>query len=169
MLTREQIVTKVREALAFGATELCVQGGLHPELGLRYYLEVLQTIREFSPDIHIHAFSPAELNHIAWLEGLPVEEVIEILREAGLNSVPGTAAEILVDRVRSIVCPKKISVGRWVETIKVCHRLGLPTTATMMYGHVETACEGAAPRPHPRDPAANSRLHRVRPPRFRPG
>ena len=143
VLTLEQIAAKVREALAFGATEVCVQGGLHPEFGLENYLDMLQTIRKISPDIHIHAFSPAELNHIAKQEGLLIEKVIKILREAGLNSVPGTAAEILVDRVRDIICPKKISASQWVKAIKTCHRLGLPTTATMLYGTVETARERA--------------------------
>ncbi len=138
VLGSEQIAEKVSEAVRFGATEVCVQGGLHPEFGLRNYLDIIRTIRRISSNIHIHAFSPAELCHIATREGMQVKEVIEALRNAGLNSVPGTAAEILVDRVRSIVCPKKIGTSKWVETIKTCHRLGLPTTATMMYGHVET-------------------------------
>ncbi|MFQ6130248.1 MAG: CofH family radical SAM protein, partial [Candidatus Hadarchaeaceae archaeon] len=143
VLTLEQIAARVREALAFGATEVCVQGGLHPEFGLENYLDMLRTIRKISPDIHIHAFSPAELNHIAKQDGLPIDEVIKTLRDAGLNSVPGTAAEILVDRVREIICPKKISTKRWVEVIKTCHHLGLPTTATMLYGTVETPRERA--------------------------
>jgi len=143
VLTLEQIAAKVREALAFGATEICVQGGLHPGFGLENYLDMLRTIRKISSDIHIHAFSPAELDHIAKQEGLSIEEVIKTLRDAGLNSVPGTAAEILVDRVRDIICPKKISTSRWVEIIKTCHRLGLPTTATMLYGTVETPRERA--------------------------
>lgn len=143
VLTLEQMAAKVQEALAFGATEVCMQGGLHPEFGLENYLDMLRTIRKISPDIHIHAFSPAELNHIAEREGLSIEEVIKMLHNAGLNSVPGTAAEILVDRVRGIICPKKISTSRWVRIIKTCHRLGLPTTATMLYGHVETPRERA--------------------------
>ena len=143
MLTLEQMAAKVQEALAFGATEVCMQGGLHPEFGLENYLDMLRTIRKISPDIHIHAFSPAELNHIAEREGLSIEEVIKMIHNAGLNSVPGTAAEILVDRVRGIICPKKISTSRWVRIIKTCHRLGLPTTATMLYGHVETPRERA--------------------------
>jgi FO synthase subunit 2 len=143
MLTREQIATRVREAVTSGATEVCVQGGLHPEFGLENYLEILRTIREVSPDIHIHAFSPAELDHISKIEHMGVGEVIKALREAGLDSVPGTAAEILVDRVRSIICPKKISSARWVEVIEVCHRLGVPTTATMLYGTIETPYERA--------------------------
>lgn len=143
VLTRGQIVDKVREALEFGATEVCIQGGLHPEFGLEEYLAILQAVRSVSPSIHIHAFSPAELDHIAGHEGLSIEETISALREAGLNSVPGTAAEVLVDRVRNIICPKKISARRWVEIITTCHRLGLPTTATMLYGTVETPRERA--------------------------
>lgn len=143
VLTLEQIAAKIREAVEFGATEVCIQGGLHPEFGLEDYLAILHAVRSVSQSIHIHAFSPAELNHIAGQEGLSIEEVIKTLRGAGLNSVPGTAAEILVDRVRAIICPKKLSTGEWTDIIKTCHRLGMPTTATMMYGHVETARERA--------------------------
>jgi len=143
VLTPGQIAAKVREAVEFGATEVCIQGGLHPEFGLEDYLAILRAVRGVSKTIHIHAFSPAELDHIARQEGSSVGEVIKTLRGAGLNSVPGTAAEILVDRVRAIICPKKLSTGEWTKIIKTCHRLGLPTTATMMYGHVETARERA--------------------------
>jgi len=143
VLTPEQIGRKVREALEFGATEVCIQGGLHPKFGLENYLAILRAVRAVSSSIHIHAFSPAELNHIAEQDGLSIEEVIRTLRGAGLNSVPGTAAETLVDRVRNIICPKKISTSQWIDTIKTCHRLGLPTTATMLYGTVETASERA--------------------------
>ncbi len=141
MLTHEQIATKVREALDFGATEVCIQGGLRPDFGLNDYIGILRAVRDVSSSIHIHAFSPSELDNIAMHEKLPVEKVIKTLRDAGLNSVPGTAAEILIGRVREIICPKKISTSRWVEIIKTCHRLGVPTTATMMYGHVETLRE----------------------------
>ena len=143
VLTPGQITTKVREAVEFGATEVCIQGGLHPDFGLEEYVAILQAVRDVSSDIHIHAFSPAELNHIAEQEGLSIEEVVKTLREVGLNSVPGTAAEILVDRVRSIICPRKITASQWISTIKTCHRLGLPTTATMLYGTVETPRERA--------------------------
>lgn len=143
MLTHEQIAAKVREAIGFGATEVCIQGGLRPDFGLKDYIGILRAVRDVSSSIHIHAFSPSELDNIAMHEGLPVEEVIETLRDAGLNSVPGTAAEILIGRVREIICPKKIPTSRWVEIIKTCHRLGVPTTATMMYGHVETLRERA--------------------------
>ena len=142
-LTLEQISYKTREALDFGVTEICMQGGLNPELKLKNYVAMLKAIRNVSTDIHIHAFSPAELNFIARHDELPLKEVIETLLDAGLNSVPGTAAEILADRVRDIICPGKLSSSEWQTTIKLCHRLGLPTTATMMYGHVETPRERA--------------------------
>ena len=142
-LTPEQVSEKVREAVEFGATEICMQGGLHPDFRLSDYLNILKAVRGVSRSIHIHAFSPAELNHMADREGLSLEEGIRQLRDAGLNSVPGTAAEMLVDRVRSIICPDKLSRGKWVETIKICHKIGLPTTATMLYGTVETSRERA--------------------------
>lgn len=143
VLTREEIATKVEEAVNFGATEICAQGGLHPDFGLEDYLGIIRTIRKISPDIHIHAFSPAELDHITRREVMAIEDVIKALRNAGLNSVPGTAAEILVDRVRSIICQKKISSARWVEVIEACHHMGVPTTATMLYGTVESPRERA--------------------------
>ncbi|MFN4132964.1 MAG: CofH family radical SAM protein, partial [Candidatus Hadarchaeales archaeon] len=138
VLSPEQIKAKVKEAVEFGATEVCVQGGLHPDFGLHDYLKIVEAIRAVSPTIHIHGFSPAELDHAARQDGVSVEEAIVALRDAGLNSVPGTAAEILADRVRGVICPEKISVKRWCEIVKSCHRLGLPTTATMLYGTVET-------------------------------
>lgn len=137
-LTPKQVTEKTREAVERGATEVCMQGGLNPSLGLTYYIDLLRAVRSVSEDIHIHAYSPAEINHVTQKEGLEVEEVIKVFQEEGLDSVPGTAAEILVDRVRSIICPNKISTERWKHTIKACHRLGLPTTSTIMYGHVET-------------------------------
>jgi len=143
MLTQEQISGKVREALKFGATEVCIQGGLHPEFGLEDYLAIIRAVRSVSESVHIHAFSPAELDHIARQEGLSIEDIIRTLRDTGLNSIPGTAAEILVDRVRNIICSKKISTSQWVDIIKTCHRLDLPTTATMLYGTVETPREQA--------------------------
>jgi FO synthase subunit 2 len=112
-LTLEQIAEKTREAVEFGATEICMQGGLDPKLGLDDYVAMLGAIRNISADIHIHAFSPAELNFIAEHDGLPLKEVVETLRDAGLNSVPGTAAEILVDRVRGVICPRKLSSEKW--------------------------------------------------------
>lgn len=141
LLTPKQVRNKTRKAVEKGATEICMQGGIHPSLGLSDYLELLKAIRSISQKIHIHAFSPAELYHISEGEELPLEEVIQTLREEGLDSVPGTAAEILVERVRKVICPNKISAEKWERAIKTCHRLGVPTTATIMYGHVETPHE----------------------------
>jgi 7,8-didemethyl-8-hydroxy-5-deazariboflavin synthase CofH subunit len=142
-LTPAQLGIKVREAVERGATEICLQGGLHPGLGLEDYLELVRTVKRISPYLHLHAFSPAELDHLSTKEGMPVEEVVKALKEAGLDSVPGTAAEILSDRVRRILCPAKIGTKRWVEVVKICHRRGIPTTSTMMYGTVETQEERA--------------------------
>ncbi|MEM2427558.1 MAG: 5-amino-6-(D-ribitylamino)uracil--L-tyrosine 4-hydroxyphenyl transferase CofH [Candidatus Hadarchaeales archaeon] len=142
-LTREQVRAKAEEAVRMGATEICLQGGLHPFLGLEDYLELIRVIKGVSERLHIHAFSPAELDHLSKREGLRMEEVVKILKEAGLNSVPGTAAEILSDRVRKMVCPEKIRTKRWIEIVKTCHRMGIPTTSTMMYGTVETLEERA--------------------------
>jgi len=142
-LTPAQLEAKVREAVERGATEICLQGGLHPGLGLEDYLELVRVVKGVSPELHLHAFSPAELDHLSKKEGVPVGEVVRALREAGLDSVPGTAAEILSDRVRGILCPTKIRTERWVEVVKICHRMGIPTTSTMMYGTVETLEERA--------------------------
>ncbi|MGQ9787696.1 MAG: 7,8-didemethyl-8-hydroxy-5-deazariboflavin synthase subunit CofH [Candidatus Hadarchaeaceae archaeon] len=143
VLSQQQIEAKVREALKACVTEICIQGGLHPDFGLEDYLEIIRTVRKVAPRVHIHAFSPAEINYIAEKGDMDLSEVIIKLRGAGLDSVPGTAAEILVERVRRIICPEKISTEQWIKTIKICHSLDVPTTATMMYGHVETPLEQA--------------------------
>lgn len=140
-LKDEEVAKKVRVAVKRGATEICLQGGLNPALKFEDYVSYLEEIRKVSRDIHIHAYSPAEINYMSKKAELEIEEAIHKLKKAGLNSVPGTAAEILVDRVRKIICPNKISAGKWEEIIKTCHKLGVPTTATLMYGHVETGRE----------------------------
>jgi len=130
---------EVRKRLGTGGiTEVCLQGGLHPSLGLPYYVELLQTVHHEDPSLHIHAFSPAEVDHMARQEGIGVRETLLVLKEAGLGSMPGTAAEILDDEVRSVICPEKITTARWKEVVTMAHSLGIPTTATMMYGHLET-------------------------------
>jgi FO synthase subunit 2 len=132
-------MNEVRERIRIpGLTEVCLQGGLHPSLGLPYYVELLQTVHRELPSVHVHAFSPAEIDHISVQEGIGIGETLRVLREAGLGSIPGTAAEILDDSVRSIICPEKIPTARWKEIITTAHSLGIPSTATMMYGHVET-------------------------------
>jgi FO synthase subunit 2 len=143
LLSMEQIRDKVRQAKAFGATEICIQGGISPEMDIRYLVDLLRAVKKEMPGVHIHGFSPMEIDHVAGKAGLPVKEVLTILSESGLDSMPGTAAEILVDRVRKIICPNKISSDRWEEIVVTAHRMGIHTTSTMMYGTVETLAERA--------------------------
>ncbi len=138
ILDRGEIVRKVQEAVDFGCTEVCIQGGLLPNADLDFYISILEAVREVSKEIHIHAFSPMEVLHASRNSGMDVEDVLKALKREGLNSMPGTAAEILDDGVRRQICPKKLSTSEWVRIIKLAHEIGIPTTATMMYGHVES-------------------------------
>ena len=138
-----QILEKTAEAVAIGATEICMQGGLNPAAqiegrALLYYIKLVQTIKQKFPEIHLHAFSPQEIQFIARQDGLSYETVISAFVEAGLGSMPGTAAEILNDRVRRVICPEKIDTTTWLEIVGTAHQLGLPTTSTMLAGHIET-------------------------------
>jgi len=137
-LSEEQIKQKVMEAVNYGCTEVTIQGGLFPNPSIDDYLRILRTVREVSRDIHIHAFSPMEVLHVARNEGMSVEDVLIEFKRNGLNSMPGTAAEILVDDVRKKICPQKLKTEEWIEIIETAHDLGIPTTATIMYGHIET-------------------------------
>ncbi len=137
-LSMDQVRLKVREAREAGATEVCIQGGINPYIGLDYYLDLLSTVRDEMPDVHVHGFSPMEIDSVSKKERMSAEEVLRTLRRAGLGSIPGTAAEILVDEVRRIICPRKVSSDRWEEIVKTAHRLGIPSTATIMYGTVES-------------------------------
>lgn len=137
VLSIEEIVKKAVEARKLGATEVCIQGAINPSLDPDYYFRMLREIKRAVPDIHIHAFSPQEIHHLATRLGVSYAEVLKMLKDEGLDSMPGTAAEILDDGVRRIIAPKKVPVKTWVEIIKTAHRLGIPTTSTMMYGHVE--------------------------------
>jgi FO synthase subunit 2 len=132
-----EIAEKAREAKTFGATEVCIQGGLHPEIDADFYAELLRRIKD-EARIHIHAFSPMEIKYASEKSGLSIKETLRLLKEAGLDSIPGTAAEILDDGVRQKICPKKLSSREWIKVVKEAHRIGIPTTATMLYGHVET-------------------------------
>ncbi|RLI83153.1 MAG: 7,8-didemethyl-8-hydroxy-5-deazariboflavin synthase subunit CofH, partial [Archaeoglobales archaeon] len=113
------------------------QGGLLPKADLNFYISIIEAVRDVSDDIHIHAFSPMEIHHMAKNSGLSVKDVLKELKRAGLDSIPGTSAEILDDKVRKVICPSKISTSRWIEIVETAHRLGIPSTATMMFGHVE--------------------------------
>ena len=145
-LSTANILEKAAEAVRFGATEICMQGGLNPEArvngsSLSYYLQLVRTIKDEFPQLHLHAFSPQEVEFIARLDNLSWEQVIGALRDAGVGSMPGTAAEVLDDRVRRIICPEKIDAATWREIISTAHRLGMPTTSTMLCGHIETPQE----------------------------
>lgn len=138
-----QILSKATDAVQRGATEICMQGGLNLQaklLGesLPYYLRLVETIKEQFPQMHLHAFSPQEVQFIAREDGLSYAEVIAALRDAGVDSMPGTAAEVLDDEVRRILCPEKIDTATWLEIVSKAHQLGLPTTSTMLSGHIET-------------------------------
>ncbi|HNG56324.1 MAG TPA: 5-amino-6-(D-ribitylamino)uracil--L-tyrosine 4-hydroxyphenyl transferase CofH, partial [Solirubrobacterales bacterium] len=135
--TEEEFIGRVEEAVEFGATELCMQGGIHPELDLEAYGSWLKLAKQVAPDIHLHAYSPMEINHMCEVSGLPPSEVFEYLIECGLGSTPGTAAEVLDDGVRQRISPNKLPVARWVEIIEASHRAGLKSTSTVMFGHIE--------------------------------
>jgi FO synthase len=141
----EEFVRRVDEAIAYGATELCIQSGIHPDWALEDYLGWLelakQTARRAGTDLHLHAYSPMEIAHMCDISGQPPSEVFARLREAGLGSTPGTAAEVLHDGVRERISPNKLPVARWVEIIEASHRAGLRSTATVMFGHIEEPWE----------------------------
>ncbi|MEM2086770.1 MAG: 5-amino-6-(D-ribitylamino)uracil--L-tyrosine 4-hydroxyphenyl transferase CofH [Archaeoglobaceae archaeon] len=138
VLSIEELKSKVEEAVDLGCTEVCIQGGLLPNAEIDFYVSILEAVREVSKKIHIHAFSPMEVMHMARNSKLTTLETLKILKEEGLGSMPGTAAEILDDCVRQQICPMKLKTQEWVKIIKEAHNTGIPTTATMMYGHVES-------------------------------
>jgi FO synthase len=133
------VLGKVDEAIARGATEVCMQGGINPDMEPFTYRDVLVAIKERFPQIHVHAFSPMEIMYGARRTRMDYPSYIGMLRDHGLGSIPGTAAEILDDEVREILSHKKVDVRTWIEIITTAHRIGVPTTSTVMYGHVETA------------------------------
>lgn len=138
-----QILEKASDGVQRGATEICMQGGLNPQAqingkSLPYYLKLVTTIKQDFPQLHLHAFSPQEVQFIAKIDGLEYADVISALRDAGVGSMPGTAAEVLDDAVRRILCPEKIDTNTWLEIVSTAHKLGLHTTSTMLSGHIET-------------------------------
>jgi cyclic dehypoxanthinyl futalosine synthase len=138
VLSREQLDAKLDELTAIGGIQILLQGGHHPGLGIDFYLEMLAHIREKYPHINIHGFSPPEFQHFAETFRMPLREVIAQFKAAGLGSIPGGGGEILVDRVRKRIAPLKINSDQWLEVMQVAHELGLKSSATMMFGHVET-------------------------------
>ncbi len=137
MVELAEIERRVREAWARGATEVCMQGGLHPAFTGETYLNILRAAKRAAPDIHVHAFSPLEVSHGAQTLGLSVPEFLQELKAAGLGSLPGTAAEILDDTIRQIISPEKLGSEGWLRVVASAHAAGLPTTSTIMYGHIE--------------------------------
>ena len=136
-LDLEEIARRTTEAATTGATEVCLQGGIHPSFTGDTYLNIVRAVKEAVPEMHVHAFSPLEIKHGAGTLGLPVATYLERLANTGLSTLPGTAAEILDDEVRAIICPDKLNTQEWLEVIGTAHEVGLKTTATIMFGHVE--------------------------------
>jgi 5-amino-6-(D-ribitylamino)uracil---L-tyrosine 4-hydroxyphenyl transferase len=138
-LPTEEIVRRAQEAASLGATEVCIQAGLPPKMDGHIYIDICKAVKKELPDIHIHAFSPEEVIYGAVRSETPVPEYLKMLKEAGVGSLPGTAAEILDQSLRDMISPGRISVKDWIRVIKQAHALRIPTTSTIMYGHVETS------------------------------
>jgi FO synthase len=139
--SEHELRARVRDAVDYGATEICMQSGIHPDWGLEDYEHWLRVVLDEAPDLHLHAYSPMEVDHMCRVSGLAPVEVFHRLRAAGLGSVPGTAAEVLHDGVRERISPNKLPAGRWVEVIEAAHAAGLRSTSTVMFGHIEEPWE----------------------------
>ncbi|MDB5699775.1 MAG: fbiC, partial [Alphaproteobacteria bacterium] len=138
VLPMEEIASRVNEAWNKGATEVCMQGGIHPDYTGDTYREIVRVVKRAQPAMHVHAFSPLEISQGAKTLGMASSRYLEMLRDEGLGSLPGTAAEILHDDVRARICPDKLSTGEWLDIVRAAHKAGLRTTATIMFGHLET-------------------------------
>ena len=143
-LALDEIILRAEEAELEGATEVHIVGGLHPDLAFEFYEEVLSSIRHAAPRLHIKAFTAVEIEYFSCISSLSIERVLERLKSAGLGSMPGGGAEILVEDVRKKICPEKISGARWLEIIRLAHLAGLKTNATMLYGHLESTADRVA-------------------------
>jgi len=137
-LTFDEVARKALEAWELGATEVCIQGGLPRNLPKFYYRDILRAVKNAVPRMHIHAFSPMEIVYGVELTGMPLADYLSMLRDNGLGTLPGTAAEILDDEIRQILSANKLSTAQWIEVIRTAHRCGIRTTSTLMYGHAET-------------------------------
>ncbi|MDD5218908.1 MAG: dehypoxanthine futalosine cyclase [Candidatus Omnitrophica bacterium] len=143
-LSLDEIVQKVKELVALGGTQVMIQGGINPGIELDYYLELVRVLHQQFPQVHIHSFSVMEFDMISKRFGVPLPKVLRLFKDAGLNSVPGGGAEILVDRVRELISPNKVSAARWLEVMRMVHEAGLRSTATMVIAHLETIEERIA-------------------------
>jgi cyclic dehypoxanthinyl futalosine synthase len=137
LLTLDEILQKIGDAVNAGATQILMQGGINPELGMGWYENLFSEIKSYFPEIQLHSLSPPEIDYLSRKEEITVEEVLKRLRKAGLDSLPGGGAEVLTERVRKIISPNKITAERWIEIMEKAHNTGMKTTATMMFGHVE--------------------------------
>ena len=142
-ISHDEIQRRALEAWELGATEVCLQGGIHPGYDGHTYRRIVESVKEAVPELHVHAFSPLELHHGAQTLGLSLEDYLPTLVDAGLGTVPGTAAEILDDRIREVICPDKLNTCEWLDTVAAAHRAGLRSTATIMFGHVDHAAHWA--------------------------
>ncbi len=140
-ITEDEFQARIAEAVTVGATEICMQGGIHPDYSLEHYGRWLRLAKEAAPQLHLHAYSPMEVHYMCERSGKSPDAVFDYLRECGLGSTPGTAAEVLDDGVRARISPNKLPAGRWVEIIEACHRAGLRSTSTVMFGHIEEPWE----------------------------
>ena len=138
LLTFDEIIRRTVEAVEMGATEVCMQAGMPPDMDGNLYVDLTREVKKVVPDVHIHAFSPEEVLYGATRSATSIEDYLKALKEAGLDSLPGTSAEILDQEVRDVISPGRITVKQWVEVIRTAHSLGIPTTSTIMYGHIET-------------------------------
>jgi cyclic dehypoxanthinyl futalosine synthase len=141
VITKDELDQKIAETVSLGGNQILMQGGHHPSLTLDWYLDILSHIKDRFPQVNIHAFSPSEFIHFQKVFDLPMEELLRQFKEAGLGSIPGGGGEILVDRVRQRIAPLKAMSDEWLGVMDVAHRLGLNSSATMMFGHVETVEE----------------------------
>jgi len=141
VLSHEQIDQKIDELVSIGGIQILMQGGHHPKLGIGYYLDLLNHLREKYPQVNVHGFSPPEFNHFAQVFRMPLREVIVRFKEAGLGSIPGGGGEILVDRIRNRIAPLKCNTEQWLKVMEIAHEEGLRSSATMMFGHVETIAD----------------------------
>jgi FO synthase len=137
LLESDEVGRRAAEAVDRGATEVCMQGGIHPDFDGGVYLDLLQAVRAHAPGVHIHAFSPLEISHGARSLNWPLDRYLASLKAAGLSTLPGTAAEILDDDVRAVICPDKVTAGEWLDVMRAAHEVGLRSTATIMFGHVD--------------------------------
>ncbi len=158
-LDLDEVARRTVEAAAAGATEVCLQGGIHPSFTGETYLNIVRAVKEAVPWMHVHAFSPLEVQHGASTLALPLATYLERLRDAGLSTLPGTAAEILDDEIRAVICPDKLRTDEWLNVIGTAHEVGLRTTSTIMFGHVEQPVHWARHLRAPARTAGTDRRH----------